>query len=180
MTDRASLPDQTLVQHVLSGNVEYYAVLVERYRTQLARYAVSLCGDSDVAADAMQESFVRAFNSLASCRDPAKFRSWFTRILTNQCHNMRTRTRTHVALDDVDAAASEGADAHLTSSEIGHAIERALDALTPEQREAFVLKHIEGYSYAEMAELLDSAVDALKMRVYRAREIVKEQLQDFV
>jgi RNA polymerase sigma-70 factor (ECF subfamily) len=180
MTKRTSLPDQTLVERVLSGDVEYYAVLVERYRTQLARYAVSLCGDSDVAADAMQESFVRAFNSLASCRDPAKFRSWFTRILTNQCHNMRTRTRTHVALDDVEAAAHEEADTHLTSSEIGQAIERALDALTPEQREAFVLKHIEGYSYAEMAELLDAAVDALKMRVYRAREIVKEQLQDFV
>ncbi|MCZ6916988.1 MAG: sigma factor-like helix-turn-helix DNA-binding protein [Gemmatimonadetes bacterium] len=55
-----------------------------------------------------------------------------------------------------------------------------MDALTPEQREAFVLKHIEGYSYTEMAGVLDVAVDALKMRVYRAREIVKERLQDFV
>ena len=85
-----------------------------------------------------------------------------------------------MALDDVDAAADESADARLTSNEIGRAIEEALDALTPEQREAFVLKHIEGYSYSEMAGLLDSAVDALKMRVYRAREIVKERLQDFV
>ncbi|MCZ6916989.1 MAG: RNA polymerase sigma factor [Gemmatimonadetes bacterium] len=91
------------------------------YRSQLAQYAVSLCGDSDAAADAMQESFVRAFNSLASCRDPARFRSWFMRILTNQCHNQRTRTRTYVALDDVDAAANESADARLTSSEIGRA-----------------------------------------------------------
>ena len=180
MTERANLPDQILVKHVLAGDVEHYAVLVERYRTQLARYAVSLCGDSDVAADAMQESFVRAFDSLASCRDPAKFRSWFTRILTNQCHNVRTRARTHVALDDVDAAANETADARLTSDEIGRAIEEALDTLTPEQREAFVLKHIEGYPYSEMAELLDSSVDALKMRVYRAREIVKERLQDYV
>ena len=180
MTERANLPDEMLVKHVLSGDVEHYSVLVERYRSQLAQYAVSLCGDSDAAADAMQESFVRAFNSLASCRDPARFRSWFMRILTNQCHNQRTRTRTYVALDDVDAAANESADARLTSSEIGRAIEEALDALTPEQREAFVLKHIEGYSYTEMAGVLDVAVDALKMRVYRAREIVKERLQDFV
>ena len=69
MTERANLSDQMLVKHVLSGDVEHYAVLVERYRTQLARYAVSLCGDSDVAAAAMQASFVRAFESLASCRD---------------------------------------------------------------------------------------------------------------
>lgn len=179
MKERASLSDGAAVERVLAGDVECFGVLVERYRSRYARYAASLCGDEDAAADALQEAFVRAFDSLATCRDPNKFGSWFARILTNQCHNMRTRTRTHVALDELDVAGSDSADAQLTSGEIGIAIGKALEALTREQREAFVLKHIEGYSYAEMADVLDAEVDALKMRVYRAREIVKEQLRDF-
>lgn len=170
-------PDGEIVRRVLEGDVELFGVLVARYRSEFARYAVSLVGDPDRAADAMQEAFIRAYRSLASCRDLKRVKAWFFRILTNQCHDQRTRRRRETPLEGHDQPARERADAQVLQAEVGEAIERALEHLTPEQREAFVLRHVDGKSYEEMAALLGTGVDALKMRVYRARDALRQQLE---
>ncbi len=180
MSEHAHLGDGELVRRVLDGEVEAYRVLMERYRPEFARYAASLCGDGDTAADAMQDAFIRAYDALAQCRHPSRFKGWFFRILTNQCHNHRNRKRAHVPLDAIEAAADDRTDGRTRRSELREAIDAALEELTPEQREAFVLKHVEGRSYAEMAELLGTGEDALKMRVYRARDALKELLEAYV
>lgn len=173
-----SLPDGVLVRRVLAGDIEQYGRLVERYRAEFARYAVAICSDPDTAADAMQEAFIRAFDRLATCKEPDRFKAWFFRILTNQCHNARTRSQRHVTLDRLGPIAmDEGPRDPAEGAEIRDAIEAALDALTPEQREAFVLKHVEGRSYAEIARLLGTNEDALKMRVHRARDALRKLLE---
>lgn len=176
--NEAGLGDGDVVQRVLAGEVELFRVLVERYRHEFGRYAVSLVGDEDSAQDAIQEAFIRAFDSLGSCRDPQRFKAWFFRILTNQCHNARSRRRREVALDGVDAPARDRTDADVEQDELRRAIDAALDDLTPEQREAFVMKHVDGRSYEEIAELLHTGIDALKMRVYRARDALRRRLED--
>ena len=175
------MSDAELVRRVLAGEVQFFRVLVERYRKEFGRYASSMLGgDGDEAADALQEAFIRAYDSLATCREPDKFKAWVFRIVTNQCHNARRRHRPHLSLDRVSNPASEGADEELGRKEIKAAIGTALEALTPEQRTAFVMKHIEGRSYAEMAELLNVGQDALKMRVHRARDEMKRRLEGVV
>jgi len=67
--ESGSQPDGDIVRRVLEGEVELFGVLVERYRAEFARYATALVGDPDRASDAMQEAFIRAYRSLASCRD---------------------------------------------------------------------------------------------------------------
>jgi len=171
------LPDGEVVPRVLAGDPELYRVLVERYRRDFGRIAEALVGDPDAAADALQEAFIRAFRSLDSCRDPDRFRPWFYRIVANQCHDQRRR-RPAVPIEDVEVAAKETADAAVQDDELAGRLEQALERLTPEQREAFVMKEVEGRSYAEMAGLLDMSADALKMRVHRARETLKELLGD--
>ncbi|NIM47706.1 MAG: sigma-70 family RNA polymerase sigma factor [Gemmatimonadales bacterium] len=173
-----SLGDEMIVARVLAGEVDQYSVLVERYRMEFGRYAVSLCGDADLAADAMQEAFIRTFDKLASCR-PTKVRSWFFRILTNQCHNVRNRQRVHVPLE-AQMPGPERTDDWLMETEIRQAVDAGLEQLTPEQREAFVLKHVQQYSYAEMAQLLGVSEDALKMRVHRARDALRAYLEPFL
>lgn len=175
MAGKPALADGDIVAQVLAGDVESYRVLVERYRNEFGRYAVALVGDSDSADDALQEAFIRAYQSLHSCRDPQRFKHWFFRILTNQCHNARARRRLE-SLDQHDAPARERADRPVEQDEIRRAIEVALSELTTEQREAFVMKHVDGRSYEEIAELLGAGVDALKMRVYRAREVLRKRL----
>ena len=165
--------DAEVVGRVLGGDVDAFGILVTRYRVQFGRYAVAMTGDADTAADAIQEAFIRAWRSLASCEDPARFGSWFFRILTNQCHDARKRRRPADDVGALDLAAKDRADAQLERSELADALDRAMEQLTSEQREAFVLKHVDGRSYEEMAALLGTGVDALKMRVYRARETLR-------
>ena len=83
--------DGSLVARVLEGDQHAYALLVDRYVTEFGRYATALCRDADLAADAMQESFIRAYDALRSLDDADRFGAWFFRILTNQCHNHRDR-----------------------------------------------------------------------------------------
>lgn len=168
--------DGTVVRQVLAGDTESFRILVARYRRQYSRYAVALTGDADTAADAMQEAFIRAWDSLASCRDPDRFGSWFFRILTNQCHTARARRRDRDDVDTLELAARERTDESLERAELASALASAMRRLTGEQREAFVLKHVDGRSYEEMAELLGTGVDALKMRVHRAREALRSMM----
>ncbi len=95
------MSDAELVRRVLAGEVELYRVLVERYRAEFGRYATALLGgDVDEAADALQEAFIKAYDSLASCRQPDKFKAWVFRIVTNQCHNARRHRRPPCATRD--------------------------------------------------------------------------------
>ena len=170
------LSDGVVVRRVLQGDAELYRVLVERYRGQFGRYAVGMLGDRDSAADAMQEALIRAYDSLDTCRNPDRFGAWFFRILTNQCHNALARRRPTAELDSVDPPGDDRADRPLERAELAQAIERALQGLTAEQREAFVMKQVDARTYEEMAELLGVGVDALKMRVHRARDALRTSL----
>ena len=168
--------DGEVVARVRSGDTDAFRHLVTRYRRQYGRYAVALTGDADSAADAMQEAFIRAWDSLDSCRDPDRFGSWFFRILTNQCHTVRGRRREADDVDSLELAGRERADAEVERSELAQQLAAALGRLTAEQREAFILKHVDGRSYEEMAELLGTGVDALKMRVHRARDALRAMM----
>jgi RNA polymerase sigma-70 factor (ECF subfamily) len=159
---------------VLDGEVEAYRILVERYRQQFGRYAISLLGDADLAADAVQEAFIRAYDSLATCRDPDRFGAWFFRILTNQCHSARSRRRDTVDVETAALESGDRTDAAVERGELATRLDEAMRQLTQEQREAFVLKYVEERSYEEMAELLGVGADALKMRVHRAREALRD------
>jgi RNA polymerase sigma-70 factor (ECF subfamily) len=172
------MSDGALVRAALGGDTDAFRVLVERSRLDFGRYAVAMLGDADSAADAMQEALIRAWDSLDTCRDPDRFRSWFFRILANQCHTARGRRKPHVGMDDVELPARERADARLERGELALRLGAALDDLTPEQREAFVMKHVDGRTYEEMAALLGVGEDALKMRVHRARDALRGLLGD--
>ena len=175
-------PDGELVERVRAGEVETYRVLVERYRVEFGRYATAMLdGDKDDAADALQEAFIRAYDSLDSCRDPERFKAWMFRIVSNQCHNVRKRRRGHLSLElAADRGEEPTAKADDERSDIGEVLELAMKSLTEEQREAFILKHVDGRSYAEIAEMLAVGEDALKMRVYRARDELKKRLEELL
>jgi len=172
----SELTDAELVARVLAGDQEYYAPLVERYQATLYRHAVGMVGSADAAADLVQDSFVKGYTSLAHCHDPARFGAWVFRILRNRCLDyLKDRRRQTVPIQESTAYAPDRDDpeAHLEQSELRDSISGALSALPEPQREAFLLKHVDGHSYEEMAEMLGASVSALKMRVMRAREALQ-------
>lgn len=178
-TEAPPARDGDIVRAVLAGDRERYAMLVERYRDRYARYAARMLGSADAAEDAVQDAFVRAYDQLAQCKDPDKFVGWFFLILRNRCFAERRRTRTSAPIEAADAvAAADRADGGAETAERRQALQQALLELTPDQREVFVLKHVEGMSYGEIAEQLRTSVASLKMRMHRAYDKLREQLRD--
>ncbi|HEX5724203.1 MAG TPA: sigma-70 family RNA polymerase sigma factor [Longimicrobiaceae bacterium] len=175
--------DAELIERILRGERERYAVLVARYQEALFRHALGMVGDPDAAADLVQDSFVKAYTRLATCQDPARFPAWLFRILRNRCKDwLKNRRQRNVPLHDDTAAAPARDDpgVELERTELGGVVAAALARLPGAQREAFLLKHVEGLSYEEMAERLETGVSALKMRVMRARETLQALLRDVV
>jgi RNA polymerase sigma-70 factor, ECF subfamily len=176
------LADAELIERVLAGERELYAHLVTRHQDALFRHAAAMLGDRDAAADLVQESFVKAFTRLHTC-DPERFPAWLFRILRNRCKDWLKNHRQRTSpLDDDAHVAPETDDPvrTLERAELGRVVNAALLRLPSAQREAFLLKHVDGMSYEEMAERLDTGVSALKMRVMRAREALQELLRDVV
>ena len=174
------IADAILVQRVLDGDTDAYAVLVGRYRPRYARFAVHMLGSEEDAEEALQDAFVRAYRALGRCEDPERFGAWLYRILVNRCrtHGGRRgrRERTFVADPAALLAASEEHPAERVAWR--EEIEVALARLDRMQREAFLLKHVEELSYEEMAELTGAGVSALKMRVKRACDRLRELLRE--
>lgn len=172
--------DAAIVARVLDGDQGAYAQLVARYRSQYVRFAVRMLGNREDAEEAMQDAFVRAYRSLAKCDEPAKFGSWLFRILANRCRTTGARRgrreRTFIRDEYALLDASEEHPEHQRAWR--EEIQRALLLLEPEQREAFLLKHVEEMGYEEMAEITGVGVSALKMRVKRACERLRALLHE--
>lgn len=167
---------------MLDGRQDQYAVLVRRYQDVLFRHAERMTGRPDEAEDIVQLTFVRGYRSLASCRDPDRVGGWLFRIAANLCKDqVKGRRGRERPLEEVreQSAAEPGPHARTEQHEIRRRIDGALDRLPADQREAFVLKHVEGWSYQEMSERLDVSVPALKMRVHRAREELQRLLESY-
>ena len=176
--ERVEAGDAELVLRIRAGDTGAYSMLVARYRDRLGRYAVHMIGNREDAEEALQDAFVRAYRSLARCNNPARFGAWLYGILVNRCRTTGARTARRRRMFVHDEAALNGA-AHADQSdrvEWADIVGRALARLTPECREAFLLKHVEDLEYEEIAELTGAGISALKMRVKRARE----QLQRFL
>ena len=175
----AELSDAEIVARVLRGDQELFAHLVERYQAMLYRYALGMVASPDAAADLVQDSFVKGYTSLDRCQDPARFGAWVFRILRNRALDyLKDRRRKNVPLDEGTAQLPSRDDpgTDLERAEMGRAVTEALGGLPAAQREAFLLKHVDGRSYEEMAEMLGGSVSALKMRVMRAREALQAVL----
>ena len=171
------------VRRVLRGDAAHYEVLVRRYQEPMYRHAYGMVADPDAAADLVQDSLVKAYTRLGTC-DPDRVAAWLFRILRNRCKDyLKSRRRRDVPLmDDGPHAAPDSDDPvrTLERAQLGTVVAEALGRIPESQREAFLLKHVEGRSYEEMADMLDAGISALKMRVMRAREALQELLKDRV
>ena len=171
--------DAALVERVLAGDVESFAVLVDRHHERCLRISLRILGNTEDAEETVQDAFVRAYRALGRYEEREQFGAWLTRILVNRCRTAVTRRARHgkTFVDDelaiTGAATRDGADGGMWRAEV----ERALAALPAEQREAFVLKHVEELEYEAMAEITGAGISALKMRVKRARERLRALLE---
>jgi RNA polymerase sigma-70 factor (ECF subfamily) len=170
--------DSELMAAAQAGDVDAFAVLMRRHYAACLRYAARMLGNQADAEDAVQETFIRAYRSRHRYRETERYRAWVFRILRNRCRTLITRrsARLDVALKFVGLSSTTVSPA--VSDGTMDEVQRALALLPVVLREAFVLKFVEQLDYNEMSAISGASVSALKMRVQRARETLKEVLDD--
>src|SRR5215211_480687 len=170
--------DQEIIARVLAGSKDAFGILIQRYSDPLYRHALGMTGSPDVAEDILQASFIKAFQHLHEVR--GRFDAWVFRIVANSCKDwLKNIRRTHLSYDEDDQPSTNSTpEEEMDLSELRLDLDRALQRLPASLREAFVMKHVEGRSYEEMAVLLETTVGALKMRVHRAREALQALLEE--
>jgi RNA polymerase sigma-70 factor (ECF subfamily) len=179
---REPLTDGGLVRAARRGDTQAFATLVHRYRDRHVRFAIRMLGSRDDAEDVLQSVFLRAHRNLGACEDPERFGAWLHRIVVNECRTFATRRgarELRLVRDEAVLAATIEPTAE-SDPALRAEIQRALARLPDDLREAFLLKHVEELSYDEMAEATGAGVSALKMRVKRACEQLREQLEGVV
>ena len=180
MSGFADAPDADVIARILAGDGDAFGILVRRHEAGLLRFATRMLGSPDAAADAVAEALIRAYRHLASLDDPTRFRTWLYRIVANRCKShLGRRSAQRVSLEEAAPVPDpHDGEAELERAEQLGLVERALRTLSSEKREAFLLKHVEGLSYEEMAALTGERIPTLKMRVHRAREALLEALKE--
>ena len=174
MTDPS---DSSAIQRVLAGDVEAFALLVDRHHARMARYAFHLLGSEAEAEEAVQDSFVRAYRSLATYKEQEQFGAWILRILVNRCRTRLVRDRRR---EEVAAAWVREAEQPFEPSErlaMRDELAVALAQLPGEQREAVVLRYADELDYDEISSITGAGISALKMRVKRGCQRLRAILE---
>lgn len=166
--------DRDLAGQARRGNVEAYNVLVSRWERRVFNYLLKLVGGREDALDLTQDVFLKAWQGLARLDDVGRFSPWLFRIAHNEAISFLRRARPQQQVEE-EAVGMESTS-RLYPVESALAVRRALERLTPEQREAVVLKVYEGFKFEEMAQILDAPLSTVKSRVYSALEVLKEVL----
>ena len=173
-----TMDDAEVVARTLRGDTNAFAILVDRHAPVCLRYATRMLGSRDDAEDVLQEALLRAHRALGSYDPSRDFRTWLLSIVANRCRTAiatRTRRARFIAIDAADREVAGKTE--MSGDDLG-AVQWALEQLEPKHREAFLLKHVEGLSYEEMAGVTGAGISALKMRVRRACERMRDLLED--
>lgn len=136
-----------------------------------------MCGDANLAEDAAQETFIRAWQHLPGYRPRSPFRNWLYRIATNVARDALRRERETVDADSISLVAHiDGPEAVMEGQERGERVRQAVLALPPASRSVLVLREYEGLSYREIAETLGIPSGTVMSRLNYARNRLRESL----
>jgi RNA polymerase sigma-70 factor (ECF subfamily) len=187
--DYAQLDDKELAALAARGREMAFRELLTRYERPIFSLVYRMVRDRTLAEDLAQESFVRAFNAIGSYKPRFKFSSWIFKIANNHTiDHLRKRRLDTVSIDGspharnpeeeaqtrlVVESTEEAPDRFVESRELGGQIEDAIARLRPEYRTAVLLRHVEGHTYEEIAEIMDLPLGTVKTYLHRARGELK-------
>jgi RNA polymerase sigma-70 factor (ECF subfamily) len=170
-----------LCQERLPGDPRPFRTLVARYRDRVINTAYRFLGDPQDAEDVAQEVFLKVYRGLPDFKGESSFSTWLYRIAVNTCKNeLRHRSRQLTLLEPdleslgINLPAVPSPEQAITASEQRDAMQETLNRLGETDREALILRDIQGLSYQEITETLGIGLSAAKMRVQRARLAFRE------
>jgi RNA polymerase sigma-70 factor (ECF subfamily) len=176
-----------LINEAMEGNSESFGELVRRYQDRLYSAIVHMVGCRSEAEDVVQDAFVQAYVKLSTFKHNSRFYTWLYRIAVNVSISHRRRKRAQISVEENREATGDepldmGAppDERLELAERREQLQEAMNQLTAEHRSIIVLRHMEDFSYEEMAEILDMPVGTVRSRLHRARAQLLEHLKELM
>jgi RNA polymerase sigma-70 factor (ECF subfamily) len=186
--------DAPLIERVKAGDVKAFEMLVVKYRRRIERLIGRMVRDVDLVPDIAQETFIRAYRAIPQFRGESAFYTWLYRIAVNTAKKQLMELKrdplvtesARASRDDDDDNTSrveneltdgETPDAVLASKQIASAVNFAIEALSDDLRQAITLREIEGFSYEEIAELMNCPIGTVRSRIFRAREAIATRLR---
>ncbi|MDQ6826110.1 MAG: sigma-70 family RNA polymerase sigma factor [Candidatus Eremiobacteraeota bacterium] len=169
--------DSDLVQAALSGKVEAFGELVERYERAVYNLCLRTLRDAEEGKDATQEAFLKAFRALRTFRQGAKFSTWIFSIAYHGCCDRLAR-RKRFSTDELPERADPAPGPALVAEahEDARTLRAAIDALPEKYRAVITLFHLQGKQYEEIAAVLDLPVGTVKTHLFRAKEQLRKLL----
>jgi len=179
--------EAALIKAAQKGQIPAFNQLVLQYQGLAYNVAYRILGDQDSAADATQESFIKAYKAISRFRG-GSFKAWLLRIVTNSCYDLlrHKQRRPTEPLDDllVDPDHSplltdkrEGPEDHALREELGSVIQSCINMLPADQRVTLVLADVQGLNYQEVADAMGISIGTVKSRLSRARAKLRDILQ---
>ncbi len=183
--EAAELDDETLLARIRAGERSLFAVLMRRYNQRLFRITRSVVGGDAEAEEVVQEAYVKAFTHLADFEGRARFSTWLTKIALYEALGRKRREWRRVPWElDMDAdgndhlmPASRGPEDATSDRELGAVLAEAIDALPSIYRTVLVMREVEDLTTREAADLLGITEDALKVRLHRAKTMLRTTLE---
>lgn len=194
MTDERKemkLEDENLISRFLGGDSSAFDALVRKYRDRVIYIAYRVVQDQDEAVDVSQEVFVKVYRSLSRFSGKSSFYTWLYRITTNLAIDHRRRSKRILEFRDelkteddesetpLVARASDPRDSAV-GEELEKRIHEEINELPEHHRMVILLRDVEDYSYAEIAEILGCSIGTVMSRLHYAREKLQKKLQKYL
>jgi RNA polymerase sigma-70 factor (ECF subfamily) len=179
----AALSDEALVGRIRAGKIEEFALIMRRYNQRLFRVARAITRDSSEAEDVVQHGYLSAYAHLHQFAGHSAFSTWLTRIVINEAlarYRAQRRVRDlesgELAPDWCAGASLRSPEDDVSRAELVDLLETAIDSLPETYRAIIVLRELEGLSTQEAAECLSISEEAARVRLHRARTLLREAL----
>ena len=185
--------DREFIERVLAGERAAFDGLVRKYNRTAGAIAYAIVGDFSAAEDVVQDAFIKAYRCLASLRDPDRFRVWLAGIVRTQAIDWLRRRKAFWSVPlsqafaddpggDDDAGGRSGFTAPpveelYAREELREKVLEAIRGLPEEDRVVVTLKHMDGLSYKEIADITGSTVGAVESRLFRARQVLRKRIE---
>jgi RNA polymerase sigma-70 factor (ECF subfamily) len=173
--DGSPTVSRSIIQLAASGDRDAFAQVVAAHDASMFRLSVVITGDAELARDAVQQAWIRAWPRLRSLRDEARLRSWLLSIAANEARGIM---RTRAASGRREQAFVEGSGIAPRSHESLLDLERELARLAPDERAVLALRYLLGFNAKEIGDLLHLSHGAVRSRLARLIERLREVLRD--
>lgn len=178
--------EQPVIEAILQGDRYAFDELTQRQGAWVRGVIFGVLGDAGRVDDVLQQVWTAFWQQASQIRDPARWKTWLYRLARNAAVDAGRRStrerRTEAAVTEAAAESVSGATPRdeAIKAEQYAAIHRAVEALPALYREPFVLRHVQNWSYRQIAEVMDLPVDTVETRLVRARRLLREALTDKV